>query len=77
MEKRRRERINRSLNDLKSILLEALRRDVSKDCFWRIREFFAKNFWAQIGRFSVDISEILDNFGDDIRVSWVDKIARA
>ena len=30
MEKRRRERINRSLNDLKSILLEALRRDVSK-----------------------------------------------
>ena len=29
MEKRRRERINRSLNDLKSILLEALRRDVS------------------------------------------------
>ena len=30
MEKRRRERINRSLNELKSILLEALRRDVSK-----------------------------------------------
>merc|ERR1711917_104352 len=29
MEKRRRERINRSLNDLKSILLEALRRDAT------------------------------------------------
>ena len=29
MEKRRRERINKSLNDLKQILLEALRRDVS------------------------------------------------
>lgn len=29
MEKRRRERINKSLNELKSILLEALRKDVS------------------------------------------------
>ena len=33
MEKRRRERINKSLNDLKQILLEALRRDVSTNKF--------------------------------------------
>jgi len=38
MEKRRRERINKSLNELKSILLNALRKDVSMlDCDVRMR----------------------------------------
>lgn len=51
MEKRRRARINNCLNDLKTLILDAMKKDVSNNDFQRVTRNFVPNFSISIFNF--------------------------
>ena len=62
MERKRRARINSCLGQLKTLVLQAMRKDVSSFCFW---------FWFRFSYEIMSLSTILQSCQDDATASHV------